>query len=71
MNKFIRTVFTFIAIVGDSFVALAYIPPPEPVDQGVPGLDNPALPIDGYVWVLLVIGLCFVFYKHWNTDKFL
>lgn len=68
MNKIQNIVFTFIAVVLVQFVALAQENPPPPGDFG--GGDNPLdLPIDTYLWVLMVIGLCYVFYKFKNRIK--
>ena len=59
MNKIKNIVFTFIAIVLVQFVALAQ----DPGDFG--GDANPVdAPIDTYVWILLAVGLVYVFYKY-------
>ena len=69
MNKIKNSVFTFTAVVLVQFVALAQGgPPPPPGDFG--GGDNPLdLPIDTYLWVLIVIGLGYAFYKFKNRNK--
>ena len=68
MNKIKNSVFTFIAVVLVQFVALAQGGPPPPGDFG--GGDNPLdLPIDTYLWVLIVIGLGYAFYKFKNRNK--
>ena len=60
MNKIKNIVFTFIALVLVQFVALAQ---DDLGDFG--GGDNPLdTPIDSFVWVLLVVGLVYVFYKY-------
>jgi hypothetical protein len=74
MNKIKNYVFTFIAVVLVQFVALAEPDPPPPGTSPDPGDfgggDNPTdLPIDTYLWVLMVIGLCYVFYKFKNRIK--
>ena len=64
MNNIKNIVFTFTAIVLVQFVALAQ----DPGDFG--GGDNPAdTPIDKYLWVMLLFGLCYVFYKYKNLVK--
>lgn len=69
MNKIKSSVFTFTAVVLVQFVALAQGgPPPPPGDFG--GGDNPLdLPIDTYLWVLIVIGLGYAFYKFKSRNK--
>lgn len=68
MNKIKNSVFTFIAVILVQFVALAQGGPPEPGDFG--GGDNPLdIPIDTYLWVLIVIGLGYSFYKFKNHIK--
>jgi hypothetical protein len=69
MNKIKNSVFTFIAVVLVQFVALAQDgPPPPPGDFG--GGDNPLdLPIDTYLWVLIVIGSGYAFYKFKSRNK--
>jgi hypothetical protein len=67
MNKIKNFVFTFVALLAVQFVALAQ-------DLGEPGADgentDPEVgPIDTYIWVLLVIGLVYVFYKYKNHNK--
>ena len=73
MNKIKNFVFTFVALLAVQFIALAQ---EEPV-LGDPGagagdpsnLDTPEPPIDTYIWVLLVIGLVYVFYKYRSQLK--
>ena len=61
MNKIKNIVFTFIALVLVQSVALAQ---DGAGDFGDPA-DNPLdTPIDSFVWVLLVVGLVYVFYKY-------
>jgi hypothetical protein len=68
MNKIKNSLFTFIAVVLVQFVALAQDGPPPPGDFG--GGDNPLdLPIDTYLWVLIVVGLGYAFYKFKNHIK--
>jgi hypothetical protein len=77
MNKIKNSVFTIIAVILVQFIAFAqskYPPPPgskttsDPGDFG--GGDNPLdLPIDTYLWVLIVIGLGYAFYKFKNHIK--
>ena len=74
MNKIKSSVFTFIAVVLVQFVALTQPPPPPPDNPPPPGDfdggDNPLdLPIDTYLWVLIVIGLGYAFYKFKNHIK--
>ena len=65
MNKIKNFVFTFVALLAVQFVALAQDPiPGEPGGSGEANLDTPEPPIDTYIWVLLVIGLVYVFYKY-------
>ena len=65
MNTIKNSVFTFIAIVSVQFVALAQ----DPGDFG--GDSNPTdAPIDKYLWVLLLFGLAYVFYKCKNHKRF-
>jgi hypothetical protein len=60
MNKIKSVVFTVIAVLLVQFVALAQ---DDLGDFG--GGDNPLdTPIDSFVWVLLVVGLVYVFYKY-------
>jgi hypothetical protein len=62
MNKIKNIVFTFIALVLFQSVALAQDGAGD--FGGDPG-DNPLdTPIDSFVWVLLVVGLVYVFYKY-------
>jgi hypothetical protein len=62
MNKIKNIVFTFIALVLVQFVALAQ---DGAGDFGGDPEDNPLdTPIDSFVWVLLVVGLVYVFYKY-------
>ncbi len=59
MNNFKNIVFTLIAIVLVQFVALAQ----DPGDFG--GDPNPEdAPIDAFLWTMLLVGLCYVFYKY-------
>ncbi len=61
MNTIKNSVFTFIAIVLVQFFALAQ----DPGDFG--GDPNPVdAPIDKYLWLLLLFGLGYVFYKYKN-----
>jgi hypothetical protein len=61
MNKIKKSIFTYIALVVAPLVALAQ--DPDPGDFG--GDPNPVdAPIDSYVWVLIVVGLSYVFYKY-------
>ncbi len=60
MNKIKNIVFTFIALVLVQFVALAQDGAGEFGDGENP-LDTP---IDSFVWVLLMVGLVYVFYKY-------
>jgi hypothetical protein len=61
MNTIKNSVFTFIAIVLFQFVGLAQ----EPGDFGGVGDGNATdAPIDTYVWILLIVGLGFAFYKY-------
>jgi hypothetical protein len=73
MNKIKNFVFTFVALLAVQFVALAQQEPVlgDPGAGGVPAdnLDTPEPPIDTYIWVLLVIGLVYVFYKYKNHIK--
>ena len=64
MNKIKNIVFTFIAVVLAPFVALAQDPPPG--DFGGDPADGNATdaPIDTYIWMLLMVGLVYVFYKY-------
>ena len=67
MNKIKNFVFTFVALLAVQFVALAQTDPTipgEPGGSGTENLDTPEPPIDTYIWVLLVIGLVYVFYKY-------
>jgi hypothetical protein len=62
MNKIKNIVFTFIALVLVQFVALAQ---DGAGDFGGNAEDNPLdTPIDSFVWLLLVVGLVYVFYKY-------
>jgi hypothetical protein len=66
MNKIKNIVFTFIALVLVQFVALAQ----DPGDFGGDPGDNPLdTPIDSFVWVLLSVGLVYVFYKYSNLKS--
>lgn len=63
MNNIKNIVFTFIAIVLVQYLTLAQTEDSEPGEFG--GGDNPVdAPIDIYIWVLLVVGLGYVFYKY-------
>ena len=65
MNTIKNSVFTFKAILLVQFVALAQ----DPGDFG--GDPNPTdAPIDKYLWVLLLFGLGYVFYKFKNHKRF-
>ena len=66
MNKIKNFVFTFVALLAVQFIALAEEEPilGEPGGSGEANLDTPEPPIDTYIWVLLVIGLVYVFYKY-------
>ena len=69
MNKIKNFVFTFVALLAVQFVALAQDPiPGEPGADGN-NLDPDVGPIDTYIWVLLVIGLVYVFYKYRSQLK--
>ena len=71
MNKIKNFVFTFVALLAVQFVALAQedLIPGEPGGSGTENLDTPEPPIDTYIWVLLVIGLVYVFYKYRSQLK--
>jgi hypothetical protein len=71
MNKIKNFVFTFVALLAVQFVALAQEDPipGEPGGSGTENLDTPEPPIDTYIWVLLVIGLVYVFYKYRSQLK--
>ena len=72
MNKIKNFVFTFVALLAVQFVALAQTDPTipgEPGGSGEANLDTPEPPIDTYIWVLLVIGLVYVFYKYRSQLK--
>jgi len=66
MNTIKNIVFTFIVIVLVPFVTLAQAQdplPPEPGDFG--GGDRPLdTTIDTYIWMFLIVGLVYVFYKY-------
>jgi len=66
MNKIKNFVFAFIAVVLVQFAALAQIDPPADTGPGeFGGGDNATdAPIDSFVWLLLVVGLVYVFYKY-------
>ena len=69
MNKIKNFVFTFVALLAVQFVALAQdIIPGEPGADGV-NTDPEVGPIDTYIWVLLLVGLVYVFYKYKNHIK--
>ena len=69
MNKIKNFVFTFVALLAVQFVALAQDPIlGEPGGDGV-NTDPEVGPIDTYIWVLLVIGLVYVFYKYRSQLK--
>jgi hypothetical protein len=72
MNKIKNTLFAFIAIVFVQFMALAQDVLGRPGDFGgtEPADTNPtdAL-IDTYVWVLLVVGLGYIFSKQKTRSK--
>lgn len=62
MKKIKNGVFTFITVVVVQFSALAQDPDPGDFGGGDP---NPTdTPIDTYLWVLLIVSLCYVFYKY-------
>ena len=71
MNKIKNFVFTFVALLAVQFVALAQEEPVlgDPGGSGEANLDTPEPPIDTYIWVLLVIGLVYVFYKYRSQLK--
>jgi hypothetical protein len=71
MNKIKNFVFTFVALLAVQFIALAEEEPVlgEPGGSGEANLDTPEPPIDTYIWVLLVIGLVYVFYKYRSQLK--
>ena len=69
MNKIKNFVFTFVALLAVQFVALAQDPiPGEPGADGN-NLDPDVGPIDTNIWVLLLVGLVYVFYKYKNHNK--
>ena len=70
MNTIKNSVFTFIALLAVQFVALAQ-EDPIPGEPGADGVntDPEVGPIDTYIWVLLVIGLVYVFYKYRSQLK--
>ena len=69
MNKIKNFVFTFVALLAVQFVALAQDPiPGEPGADGN-NLDPDVGPIDTHIWVLLLVGLVYVFYKYKNHNK--
>jgi hypothetical protein len=65
MNKIKNSAFTFVIVVLVQLVAFGQ----DPGDFG--GVDsNPTdAPIDKYLWVLLLFGLGYVFYKYKNRIK--
>jgi hypothetical protein len=71
MNKIKNFVFTFVALLAVQFVALAQTDPTIPGEPGGDGVntDPEVGPIDTYIWVLLVIGLVYVFYKYRSQLK--
>jgi hypothetical protein len=69
MNKIKNFIFTFAALLAVQFVALAQDPiPGEPGADGN-NLDPDVGPIDTHIWVLLLVGLVYVFYKYKNHNK--
>ena len=69
MNKIKNFIFTFVALLSVQFVALAQDPiPGEPGADGN-NLDPDVGPIDTHIWVLLLVGLVYVFYKYKNHNK--
>jgi hypothetical protein len=71
MNKIKKTIITFIAIVFVQFMALGQDSfTDRPGDFGQPVDTNPTdAPINTYVWVLLVVGLGYVFSKYKTRSK--
>ena len=70
MNKIKNTLFAFIAIVFVQFMALAQDVLGRPGDFGEPADTNPTdVLIDTYVWVLLVVGLGYIFSKQKTRSK--
>jgi hypothetical protein len=68
INNIKTIIFTLIAIVIVPFITFAQ--DPYPGDFNSPeDYDPPAAPIDTHVMILLVFGLCYVFYKFRRTYK--
>ena len=66
MNNIKNIVFTFLAVVGVHFVAMAQTQDPPPPGDFGGSLDGNATdtPIDTFIWTLLLVGLVYVFYKY-------
>ena len=68
MNNIKTIIFTLIAIVIVPFITFAQ--DPDPGDFGMPQDYDPLTsPIDSQVFIGLVIGLVYVFYKYKRTYK--
>ena len=46
-----------------NFATYAQSPGNEDNNNGLEGTDTPATPIDGYVWILVALGLVYVFLR--------
>ncbi|RTY93908.1 hypothetical protein [Flavobacterium sp. GT3R68] len=67
MKKYITFLYTLFFTLMFSVVSFAQGDFGDPVDPDP--LDQPAAPINDYLWVLILVGLVFVFYKYRTYSK--
>lgn len=71
MKKLINNIFTLVVILASQTIAFAQEPTPGDFgSSSTPGDSNATdTPIDTYVWILLIVGLVYVFSKYKTRSK--
>lgn len=67
MKKYIASLYTLFFTLLFSITSFAQGDFGDPVDPDP--LDTPAAPINDYLWVLILVGLVFVFFKYRSHSK--
>jgi hypothetical protein len=61
--KWILTIVSLIVFHATS-IAETVVDTPEEIDSGANPFDAPVAPIDGYIWILMAIGIGFALYNY-------